>query len=308
MNDINILSVPPIFISGETITNIIQKANILNEFFASQCTHLENSSKFPFLLMSTDKRLNAVCDNKYDITSIIKLLNPTKAHGFDNFSIHMIQLCGDSITLPLALVFKASLSQGAFPDTWKMGNIIPVHKKRSKIFCQKLQTNKSFANICQYIFFNSPFSCFRNDNLFTKCQSGFMPGDSCISQLLSIVDEFQSSFDHKPPPPPHTPTNVRAIFLDISKAFDEVWHLGLLFKLRCYGVEGNLFRLLENYLDNQKPRVLLDGQFSSWKIILSDVPQGSVLGPLLFLIYINDLPNGLICICKIFADDMFIYV
>ena len=110
------------------------------------------------------------------------------------------------------------------------------------------------------------------------------------------------------PPPPHTPTNVRAIFLDISKAFDEVWHLGLLFKLRCYGVEGNLFRLLENYLDNQKPRVLLDGQFSSWKIILSDVPQGSVLGPLLFLIYINDLPNGLICICKIFADDMFIYV
>ena len=99
-----------------------------------------------------------------------------------------------------------------------------------------------------------------------------MSGDSCISKLLSVVDEIQSLFHYKP----HT--KVRAIFLDISKVFDEVWHQGLLFKLKSYGIEANLFRLLENYLHSQKQRVIFDGQCSSWKIILSGGSQGSILG------------------------------
>ena len=86
-----------------------------------------------------------------------------------------------------------------------------------------------------------------------------------------------------------------------------MWHQGLLFKLKSYGVEGSLFYLLENYLENRKQRVILHGQYSSWKNIVSGVPQGSVLGPLLFFIYINDLPNGIVSICKIFADDTSIF-
>ena len=124
-----------------------------------------------------------------------------------------------------------------------------------------------------------------------------MPGDSCMSELLSIVHEIHSSFDCNPW------VDTWALFLDISKAFDKVWHHGLLFKLKSYGVEGSLFCLLENYLENRKQRVILHGQCSSWKNIVSGVSQGFVLGPLLFLIYINDLPNGNVSICKIFADD-----
>ena len=96
---------------------------------------------------------------------------------------------------------------------------------------------------------------------------------------------------------------MRGIFLDISKAFDKVWHDGLLFKLKTYGVEGDLLLLLKNYLKNRKQRVVLNVQTSEWRKINSGLPQGSVLGPLLFLIYINDLPDGITSICKIFADD-----
>ena len=178
-----------------------------------------------------------------------------------------------------------------------MSNIISVHKKRAKYLVKNYRPIillPIFAKVFERLLFNSLLSHFHNNNLFTKCLSGFIPGDSCISQLVSIVNEIQSSFDYKPP------TDVRAIFLDTSKAFDKVWHQGLLFKLKSYGVEGDSLRLLVNYLDNRKQRVILDGQCSSWKIILSGAPKGFVLRPLLFLIYINDLPNGLSSICEIF--------
>ena len=91
--------------------------------------------------------------------------------------------------------------------------------------------------------------------------------------------------------------------MDLSKAFDKVWHQGLLFKLESFGIRGKLLNLLEDYLSNRFQRVLLNGQESSWLPIKAGVPQGSILGPLLFLIYINDLPDGLNSISKLFADD-----
>ena len=97
------------------------------------------------------------------------------------------------------------------------------------------------------------------------------------------------------------------MFLDISKAFDRVWHKGLLFNLKRIGIDAPLYHLLENYLKNRKQRVVLNGQTSEWKDILAGVPQGSVLGPILFLIYINDLPDGLISNAKLFADDTSIF-
>ena len=96
---------------------------------------------------------------------------------------------------------------------------------------------------------------------------------------------------------------MRGVFLDISIAFDKVWHDGFIFKLKSYDVEGELLLLLKNYLRNREQRVALNGQTSEWKRIYSGVPQGSALGPLLFSIYINDLPDGITSLCKILADD-----
>ena len=100
---------------------------------------------------------------------------------------------------------------------------------------------------------------------------------------------------------------VKAVFVDISKAFDKVWHEGLLYKLKSMGISGELYNLLENYLSGRFQRVILNGQRSSWRPVLAGVPQGSILGPHLFLIYINDLPNELKSNAKLFADDTSLY-
>ena len=124
-----------------------------------------------------------------------------------------------------------------------------------------------------------------------------MPGNSYVSQLLSTIYEIYESFDCSPP------VDVRGTFLDILKVFDKVWHDGLILKLQTYRIDGKLLKLLKNYLKGRQQGVILNGQTSSWKNILTDVPQGFVLGPLLLLICINDLPEGVTSLCKIFAND-----
>ena len=135
------------------------------------------------------------------------------------------------------------------------------------------------------------------EKLLNPNQSGFRPSDSCINQLLPITHEIFEAFDCKPF------LEVRSVFLDISKVFDKVWHKGLLYKLKSMGISGELYNLLENYLSGRFQRVVLNGQTSSWRPVLAGVPQGSILGPLLFLVYINDLPDGLKSNAKLFADN-----
>ena len=139
------------------------------------------------------------------------------------------------------------------------------------------------------------FSFFLANSLLAPDQSGFKPGDSCINQLLSITHETYSSFDDG--------FEVRSVFLDISKAFDKVWHEGVITKLKQNGILDDLLNILSDFLRNRKQRVALNGQSSSWTNVNAGVPQESILGPLLFISYINDLSDGLSSNAKLFADD-----
>ena len=139
------------------------------------------------------------------------------------------------------------------------------------------------------------FEFFSENELISHSQSGFKPGDSCINQLLYIThDTYHSLGDD---------LETRDDFLDISKAFDKVWHEGFLFKLKQNDTSGNLLNVINDFLYQRRQRVVLNGQHSSWTNIEAGVPQGSILGPLFFLIYINDLSNGLTSNPNIFADD-----
>ena len=177
-------------------------------------------------------------------------------------------------------------------------NIVPVHKKNDK---QRLNNYRpiSLLPICSKIFerliFNEMFGFFIKNDLTSQHQSGFKHGDSCINQLLSITQEIYRSFDEG--------FDIRSVFLDTSKSFDKVWHDDIIFKLKKNDISGNLLNLLSNFLRNRKQRVVLNGQTSSWADANAGVLQCSILDPLLFLIYVDDLADGLSSNAKLFADD-----
>ena len=229
---------------------------------------------------------------------MIQNLDPNKAHGHDQISIRMLKLCSTSICKPLEIIFNRCLETGMFPNDWKKGNVVPAFKKGDKQILKNYRSI-SLLPVCGKIFekliFNEMFKFFIENDLITPNQSGFKPGDSCINQLLSITHDIYKSFD--------CGYEVRGVFLDISKAFDKVWHDGIIFKLKQNGISGKLHKHLHDFLVNRKQRVVLNGQVSSWANVKSGVPQGSILGPLLFLIYISDLPKGLSSNAKLFADD-----
>ena len=186
-----------------------------------------------------------------------------------------------------------------FPKEWKKANIVPVHKKNYKQLIKNYRpvSLPVSSKMFEKIIFNSLFKYLEDNKLLNGNQSSFRPGDSCVQQLLSITHEINKAFDANPS------LEVRGVFLDLSKAFDKVWHDGLMYKLKRFGICGKYYRLIHSFLNDRHQRVVLNGQCSNWSKIKAGVLQGSILGPLLFLVYINNLPEGLTTNAKLFADD-----
>ena len=303
LSDSKIPCIPPLVIDDKFVINFDKKAQFFNDFFAKQCSVIENNSSLPSeVFFWTNKTLSNIEFSEDEIFKMIGSLDSNKAHGHDKISIRMLKLCGRSICKPLKLIFENCLANGYFPEEWKKANVVPIHKKSDKKNIKNYRP-VSLLPICGKIFerilYDRIFMFLSENNLISQKQSGFKPGDSCVNQLLSISYDIHKSFDNN--------LEVRGIFLDISKAFDRVWHQGLLFKLKQNGISGDLFNLLVSFLENRKQRVVLNGQYSSWANITAGVPQGSILGPLFFLVYINDLCEGLKSNPRLFADDVSLF-
>ena len=269
MNKCKIPRIPPLLVGDKFITTCKEKATLFNDYFLLQCKPIQNSSTLPVFSYITNSTSETVDFDHQSILTLINALNVNKAYRADQLSVQMIKLCGNSILLPFQIIFTKIIAKGIFPDQWKMANVTPVHKKENK------QIIKNYRPIS--LLPMKMYNYFIANNLITKNQSGFRPNDSLTNQLISLVESIHSAFDIN--------HEVRTVYLDMSKAFDKVWHGGLIFKLKQNGIKGKLLSLFESYLSNRKQRVMINGSESDWGKIESGVPQGSVLGPLLFLTY-----------------------
>ena len=181
-----------------------------------------------------------------DIKSVTNKLDPNKAHGHDMISIRMIKLCGDSIYKPLGMIFKSCLNQGIFSAECKKANVVPVYIKGDHQ-CVKNDRPVSllpvFSKIFERLIYNALFKHVSDNNLISSNQSSLKPGESCINQVIAITHEIFKGFDDG--------LEIRRVFLDISKAFNKVWHEELIHKLRRNGICGNLLQLLISFLDSR---------------------------------------------------------
>ena len=300
LNKAKIPIIPPLLENGLFVTDFTEKAQLFNDYFILQCTTIDTGSEIPQYIPVAASSLNNFVISDEKILKIIRSLNSNKAHGCDEISVRMIKLSDTALVVPLKIIFTNCLRCGVFPQIWKCANVVPVHKKNEKNLkgnYRPISLLPIFGKILEKLIYDSLYSHLVSCELLNPNQSGFRPGDSTINQLISITHTIFKAFDCNPP------LDVRSVYLDISKAFDRVWHDGLLYKLERCGVSGQLLSLIRSFLKDRKQRTVLNGKSSVWGDISAGVPQGSILGPLFFLVYINDLTENLKCNVKLFADD-----
>ena len=232
------------------------------------------------------------------VARLLHGLNPNKATGPDDIPARILQLTANEIAPALQIIFQKSLDTGKLPLSWSQANIAPIFKKGYRSLASNYRPI-SLTSICckilEHIIFTNIMNHFDYHSVLTDRQHGFRSKHSTESQLIITTHELAQSLNNK--------LQVDMIIMDFSKAFDTVPHNRLLNKLNRYGIRNKTHNWISNFLKYRKQRVVFGGEHSTWTQVIPGVPQGTVLGPLLFLTYINDLPNNIHSSIRLFADD-----
>ncbi len=287
-----------IFHNNTHSTNPVNKANIFNKFFFSNFTSTESGSTLPPLDSVQNPALSKIELSVAEVRLSLESINISKATGPDHLSGKILKECAAQLAPSLTLLFNKSLQLGIVPDLWKAANVAPIHKKDDKSNAANYRPISLLclpSKLLERCIFNHIIH--KTKHLITRLQHGFLKGRSTTTQLLIVLHEIITNLDK------NLQTDI--IYLDFSKAFDSVSHKLLIHKLRSFGFCGPLLHWFENYLTGRTQRVVLDGSCSDWLPVHSGVPQGSILGPLLFLFFINDMvdvvsPESTVAL---FADD-----
>jgi len=233
---------------------------------------------------------------------LLTKLDIKKSVGPDDISPRVMKEACAEIAPVLTFIFNQSLSSGEIPEDWRIANIFALHKKGVKELPENyrpISLTSISSKILEHIIYSSVSRFLSDNNIMSPRQHGFRPGYSCETQLVLSIDDWAGSLDHG------LRTDM-AIF-DFSKAFDSVPHKRLITKLHAYGIRNNILKWISTFLTSRRQRVVVNGCQSSWLPVASGVPQGTVLGPLLFLLYINDITCSINSEVRLFADDCIVY-
>ncbi|CAH2098333.1 unnamed protein product [Euphydryas editha] len=285
--------------NSETASTGDKICDLFSNYF--QANFLESSPNSNFTYPVTQKMNNYNIGDIYidndELLRLLESVNLNKGAGPDDIPPLIILKCAKSFVTPLSILFRRSLDEGYVPNIWKSAFITPIYKNGDKTNIKNYRPISKlciFAKIFENIVYRQVYATIQS--WFIPEQHGFLKGRSTTSNLLLTYDYVSSSMD--------SGAQVDIIYTDFSKAFDRIDHCILLRKIYMAGIHGNLFRWFSSYINNRSQAVALNGYVSAWVSVPSGVPQGSLLGPLLFAIFLNDISS---CfhhsLCLLYADD-----
>eukprot|EP00745_Piridium_sociabile_P040062 TRINITY_DN76314_c0_g1_i2.p1 TRINITY_DN76314_c0_g1~~TRINITY_DN76314_c0_g1_i2.p1 ORF type:complete len:1167 (+),score=240.29 TRINITY_DN76314_c0_g1_i2:25-3525(+) len=295
------MGVSPLKKNGSLVSDTRAKAEILIDQFKSVFTKDDGDSG-PLHDQPVQDNIQNITVVTAGVAKLLKALNPAKACGPDRIPNIVLKSCADVLAPALRCIFQQSLDTGDLPRDWRSANIACAFKKGDKHQAENyrpISLTSVASKLLEHIVCHHLHKFFDQLNVLTPLNHGFRTGYSCETQLLTTTHDLFKSFE--------ADTQVDVAVLDFSKAFDTVPHNKLLFKLSHYGVRGLTHRWIKNFLTRRTMKVVLDGEESREVPVESGVPQGTVLGPLLFLCHINDLPATVKSNVRLFADDCLLY-
>ena len=275
-----------------------EKAELLNIFFKSVFT-TEDSGPVPEVPEYDFKESrDDVLITADGVRQLLAGLQPGKAAGPDGLPPRILSVAANELAVPLTHLFRLTLDTGELPSEWKMAYVSPIFKKGSRMSPNNYRPVSLTCVVCKVmekLVRKVLMDHLEENDIVTREQHGFVSGRSCITHLLEVMDSWTEVVDEG--------GSVDVIYTDFQKAFDSVPHRRLMRKVSACGIGGKLFRWINEFLANRTQRVVINGEKSQEGNVTSGIPQGSVLGPILFVIYINDLPANVKSQVKMFADD-----
>ena len=277
-------------------------ANLLNHYFYSVFKPPDDETSFPnssdLTSDTSECTISSITLTPEEVYHVLAAIDENKATGPDKIPAKLLKNCASSIYLSLCDLFNKSLSLGKLPNEWKLSNIVPILKKgpaQEVSNYRPISLLSLVSKVLERCVYNQLVSHISTQ--LHHLQFGFLRGKSTTSQLLHVLQDIHQALESR--------NQVDAVYLDFAKAFDKVSHKLLLTKLHKFGIRGGLLSWFENYLSRRYQRVTVLGETSGTLPVLSGVPQGSILGPLLFLVYVNDLPHSISgeSTVAMFADD-----